>query len=109
MLIHLTYSNDMDEENKCLDQFGPVYWNFLEQLNEIQQPMRMPLMQQLNQKRSLNKARNKLFKSSRFWGKRKDDTFNNNNPASTFDNTNSDESERRSASRCHSGWEFDMT
>ncbi|OZC08184.1 hypothetical protein X798_04800 [Onchocerca flexuosa] len=73
MLIHFANS-DLDQENIRLDQFGPVYCNLLEKLYEIQQPMRMPVMQQPNQKRSLNKARSKLIKSSRFWGKRTDNT-----------------------------------
>ncbi|VDK66616.1 unnamed protein product [Onchocerca ochengi] len=58
--------------------------------------MRMSLMQQLNQKRSLNKARSKLIKSSRFWGKRKDDTFDRDSAAAILDNINSDGSDKQS-------------
>uniref|UniRef100_A0AAF5RSY9 Uncharacterized protein n=1 Tax=Wuchereria bancrofti TaxID=6293 RepID=A0AAF5RSY9_WUCBA len=75
-----------DNNNKCLSEFGPIYCNLLEYANE--QPIRMPTIQQLNQKRTLNKARNKLIKSSRFWGKRNDNTYDNYNDITLFDVTN---------------------
>ncbi|VDO46675.1 unnamed protein product [Onchocerca flexuosa] len=70
----------------------------------IQQPMRMPVMQQPNQKRSLNKARSKLIKSSRFWGKRTDNTLHDENAAAIFDNTNSDRPDKQSDRQ-----KFDLT
>ncbi|VIO86111.1 Uncharacterized protein BM_BM17904 [Brugia malayi] len=82
-----------DNNNKCLSEFGPIYCNLLEYANE--QPVRMPTMQQLNQKRTLNKARNKLIKSSRFWGKRNVDTFNENESGLMPDTTNTDGPYRR--------------
>uniref|UniRef100_A0AAF5PG16 Uncharacterized protein n=2 Tax=Wuchereria bancrofti TaxID=6293 RepID=A0AAF5PG16_WUCBA len=75
-----------DNNNKCLSEFGPIYCNLLEYANE--QPIRMPTIQQLNQKRTLNKARNKLIKSSRFWGKRNDNTLNENESGLMSDTAN---------------------
>uniref|UniRef100_A0A915PL31 Uncharacterized protein n=1 Tax=Setaria digitata TaxID=48799 RepID=A0A915PL31_9BILA len=61
----------------------------------------MPLLQQLGEKRSLNEARNKLVKSSRFWGKRKDDmvALDDGKSAAIFDDTNLDEAYKRSPRR----------
>ncbi|EFO20073.2 hypothetical protein LOAG_08418 [Loa loa] len=60
-----------------------------------EQPIEIPIMQQLNQKRSLNKARNKLIKSSRFWGKRKDDMFDEGKQTLMSRGINFDEQNRR--------------
>uniref|UniRef100_A0A0R3S346 Uncharacterized protein n=1 Tax=Elaeophora elaphi TaxID=1147741 RepID=A0A0R3S346_9BILA len=97
MLSHITYCYEMDEDNKCIAEFGPIYCNLLQQAYEVQQPKRIPMMQQFDQKRSLNKARNKLVKSSRFWGKRKDETFEEDKSALMPGVTNLDRLHRLSA------------